>query len=292
MISIAAISLDIERLEPISAVVPRLASVISNEAAGLDDIVRVIEYDPALTANSLRLANSAYFSLPTPVQTVREAVQQIGAGRILEDAVGRAIGNKFKSSLPSYDFQELEFWRHSVAAATAAELLPRFASVAIPPMVFTAALLHDLGKLIIARHIDDDARRDIRHAVVEQYMTYVQAERFVLGFDHAQVGGLVARRWRFPEELTNCITWHHHPRRNGVVNVALDAVHVANAIAKTIGTGLGVEGMNMSVNTESVKALGLTLESLESLCAMTMIELPQTLELFEDVHSGLQHSHH
>lgn len=292
MISIAAISLDIERLDPISVVVPRLANVIANEAAGLEDIVRVIEYDPALTANSIRLANSAYFSLPTPVQTVREAVQQIGAGRILQDAVGRAVGDKFKSSMPSYELEELEFWRHSVATATCAALLPRFAKISIPPMAFTAALLHDLGKLIIARHIDQETRRDIKHAVSEQFMTYVQAERFVLGFDHAQVGGLVARRWRFPEELTNCIIWHHHPRRNGIVNAALDAVHVSNAVAKTIGTGLGAEGMNMSVNTESVKALGLTLESLESLCAMTMIELPQTLELFEDVNSGIQHSHH
>ena len=73
---------------------------------------------------------------------------------------------------------------------------------------------------------------------------------------------------------------------------ALDAVHVANAVAKTIGVGLGVEGMNMSINTEAVIALGLTNESLEALCAQTLLELPQTLELFEDVHSGIQHSNH
>ncbi|MBK6765161.1 MAG: HDOD domain-containing protein [bacterium] len=292
MISIAAISLDIERLDPISAVVPRLASVITNEAAGLEDIVRVIEYDPALTANAIHLANSAYFSLATPVTTVREAVQQIGAGRILQDAVGREVGPRFLRALPTYELEELEFWRHSVAAATAASLLPRYANVSIPQVVFTAALLHDLGKLIIARNIDEEGRQEIKRVVAEQHLTYVQAERYVLGFDHAQIGGLVARRWRFPEELTNCITWHHQPRRKGAAMPALDAVHVANAVAKTIGVGLGVEGMNMSINTEAVIALGLTNESLEALCAQTLLELPQTLELFEDVHSGIQHSNH
>ena len=84
---------------------------------------------------------------------------------------------------------------------------------------------------------------------------------------------------------------HHLPRRANIASPALDAVHIANAVAKTIGTGLGVEGMNMQVETASVEALGLTLHSLEALCAQTMMELPRTLELFEDVHSGVQHTH-
>lgn len=290
MISIAAISLDIERLEPVSSTVPRLASVIADESSSVDEICRVIEYDPALTANSIKLANSAYFASPTPVQTVREAVNKIGAGRILQDAVGREVGPRFLRALPAYELEELELWHHSVAAATAASLLPRYANVAIPPVVFTAALLHDLGKLIIARHLDEDTRKEIRRAI-DQGLTFVQAERRVLGFDHAQIGGLVARRWRFPDELANCIAWHHHPHRENVASPALDAVHIANAVAKTIGTGLGVEGMNMVVDSESVRALGLSVESLEALCAQTMLELPHTLELFEDVHSGVQHSH-
>lgn len=292
MISIAAISLDIERLEPVSAVLPRLASVIADENTGLDDIVRIIELDPALTANCIRLANSAYFSLPSPVETVRDAISKIGAGRILQDAVGREIGPRFVRELKGYEFEELELWHHSVATATAASLLPRYARVAIPPMTFTAALIHDLGKLVISRHIDEETRLQIRKAIDQQKMTYVQAERYALGFDHAQVGGLVARRWRFPEELANCIAWHHHPRRAGIISPALDAVHIANAIAKTIGTGMGIEGMNMSVNTDSAHALGLTSDSLEALCAQTMLELPNILELFEDAESGIQHSHH
>ncbi len=290
MISIAAISLDIERLEPVSATVPRLASVVADENAGVDEICKVIEYDPALTANAIKLANSAYFASPAAVHTVREAVNKIGAGRILQDAVGREVGPRFLKAMPAYEMEELELWHHSVAAATAASLLTRYATVAIPPMAFTAALLHDMGKLVISRHLDDETRKEIQRYLHEG-LTYVQAERRALGFDHAQIGGLIARRWRFPDELANCIAWHHHPHRDNIASPALDAVHVANAVAKTIGQGLGVEGMNMSVDTESVRALGLTVESLETLCAQTMLELPITLELFEDVHSGVQHSH-
>jgi putative nucleotidyltransferase with HDIG domain len=286
MISIAAISLDIERLDPVSATVPRLAKVVAEESSSVDDICRVIEYDPALTANAIKLANSAYFASPAPVQTVREAIHKIGAGRILQHAVGNEIGPRFLVAVPAYELDELELWQHSIAAATAASLLPRFAKVAIPPVAFTAALLHDFGKLIIARHLDIDSRSEIKQAVAEG-MTYVRAERFVLGFDHAQIGGLVARRWRFPDELANAIAWHHHPHRDNLNNPALDAVHIANAVAKTIGLGLGVEGMNMKVDTHAARALGLTMESIETLCAQTMLELPKTFELFEDVHRGV-----
>ncbi|MCB1058871.1 MAG: HDOD domain-containing protein [Calditrichaeota bacterium] len=286
MISIAAISLDIERLEPVSATVPRLAKVVADENSSVDDICNVIEYDPALTANAIKLANSAYFASPGEVQTVREAIHKIGAGRILQDAVGRELGPRFLVAVPAYELDELELWQHSIAAATAASLLPRYSKVAIPPVAFTAALLHDFGKLVIGRHLDDESRADIMRAT-DEGMTYVQAERYVLGLDHAQVGGLVARRWKFPEELANCIAWHHHPLRDNLNNPALDAVHIANAVAKTIGLGLGVEGMNMKVDTDAVRSLGLTMESIETLCAQTMLELPKTLELFEDVHRGV-----
>ncbi|MCC6475560.1 HDOD domain-containing protein [bacterium] len=291
MISIAAVSLDIERLEPVSPTVPRLAAVITNENSGVDEIVRVIEYDPAMTANVLRLANSAYFSSPTPVSTVREAVTKIGAGQILQNAVGREIGSRFKSPCAGYELDENELWYHSVAAATAAALLPRYASMRVPPMAFTGALLHDLGKLVISRHIDKETMLEIRVTARDSHLTYVQAERRVLGFDHAQVGGLIARRWRFPDELVNCISWHHHPRNEKLATTTSDAVHIANAVARTIGAGIGIEGMNVAVNTESATALGLTPDSIEALCASTMMELPNTLELFEDTPSGIQHSH-
>jgi putative nucleotidyltransferase with HDIG domain len=283
MISIAAISLEIERLEPVSAVIPRLASVIADNDSGVEDICRVIEYDPALTANCIKLANSAFFASPAPVNTVREAIQKIGAGRILQDVVGREVGPRFIRPMPAYEMEELELWQHSVATATAAALLPRFSKVAIPPMALTAALLHDMGKLIIARHMDNDTRDEIRRAVFDHGLTYVAAERQILGFDHAQVGGLVARRWRFPDELASCIAWHHHPRHDRIANTSFDAVHIANAVAKTIGTGLGIEGMNMKIDVNAAESLGLTAESLEALCAYTMLELPRTLELFEDL---------
>jgi len=108
----------------------------------------------------------------------------------------------------------------------------------------------------------------------------------VLGFDHAQVGGVVARRWRFPNELAEAIAYHHRPR-DGNESSALDAVHVANAVAKILGVGMGAEEMNMPVDSGAARALGLTPASLESLCAAAAQDLPAVIALYEDEAHGL-----
>jgi putative nucleotidyltransferase with HDIG domain len=286
MISLADLSKDIEHLDPVPASAPLLAQVVSDPRAGVPDMVKIIEYDPALTANALKLANSAYYSPGVPVNSVREAVMRLGAGRILQQAVGRKMRGAFTQACPGYGLEENELWRHSAAAAVAADLLPRYAKSSIHPVAFTAALLHDIGKLILTRYLTAELKSEIADIATQHKLAYVEAERAVLGFDHAQVGGVIARRWKFPEELSGAIAYHHHPRE-GNGNSALDVVHVANAVAKIIGVGMGLEEMNMAADSGAARALGLTPSSLESLCAAAAQDLPAVIALYEDEAHGL-----
>jgi len=291
MISLADLAKEIERIDPIPVSQPRLAQVLADPHSDLRDIVGIIEYDPALTANALKLANSAYYSRGNPVHTVREAVMMLGAGRILEQSVGRNFRSRLVQACPGYDLEEEELWHHSVAAALAADLLPQYAKTPIHPVAFTASLLHDIGKLILSRHLDDQVKEAIRVVERARGIPYVEAERAVLGFDHAQVGGVVASRWRFPESLVSAISHHHQPPREEGTDNALHAVHIANAVAKMIGVGLGSEAMNMLADNQSARQLGLTPTALESLCAAAASELPAVVALFEDEEYGVQHSH-
>ncbi|HEY3293822.1 MAG TPA: HDOD domain-containing protein [bacterium] len=286
MISLADLSNEIDHLEPIPSSQPLLAQALSDPNADMQEFVKVIEYDPALTANALRLANSAYYSPGVAVNTVREAVIRLGAGRILQQSVGRSVRGKLTQSCPGYSLEEDELWRHSVAAAVAADLLPRHAKTSIHPVAFTAALLHDIGKLVLSRHLNDELKQDIFAVAKQRGISYVEAERAVLGFDHAQVGGVIARRWKFPDALATAIAYHHRPRESSE-NSALDAVHVANAVAKIIGVGMGSEEMNLLVDSGSARAIGLTPASFESLCAAAAHDLPSVIALYEDEAHGL-----
>jgi putative nucleotidyltransferase with HDIG domain len=287
MISLSELSQEIDRFDPIPVSQPRLAQALADTHADLGQFVAIIEYDPALTANALKLANSAYYSPGQPVNSVREAVMRLGAGRILQHSVGSHVRGKLAAACPGYSLDVYELWHHSVAAALAADLLPRYAKVAIHPVAFTAALLHDIGKLALSKHLTVEIKEQIHEFTMIHHVSYVEAERAILGFDHAQVGGVIARRWKFPDTLARAIAYHHHPRENGESASALDAVHVGNAVAKVIGTAPGTEEMNMSADSDAARALGLTPATLEALCAATLSELPAVIGLFEDESHGV-----
>jgi putative nucleotidyltransferase with HDIG domain len=287
MITLASLGKEIDHLEPIPITLPRLAQLAADQTASLNEMVKVIEYDPALTANVLRLANSAYFSRGMPVFDIQIAVTQLGIGRILQHALGQSVKHRLSQAFPSYNLGEKELWRHSVAAALAADLLPRYSMAAIHPVAFTAALLHDIGKLIIARQMEEDQKQMILARVHEDRMPYIDAERSVLGFDHAQVGGVIAERWGFPRVLVDCIKGHHDPRREAFDSGALDAAHVGNIVAKMIGIGMGSEEMNLMAYPESAKRLGLNPALLENLCATTAQEFPSVIDLYEEEKSGV-----
>lgn len=290
MISLSQLSQEITQLAPIPVSLPRLAQVVADENADLTEIVSIIEFDPALTANALKMANSAFYSPGIPIHTVREAVMRLGAGRILQQSVGAEVKGRLEQSCPAYGLEERELWRHSVAAACAAEHVMKHARVRVHPVAFTASLLHDIGKLLISRHLDEGEREMIYTASKKEHVSYVEAERLVLGFDHAQVGGVIARRWNFPDMLVEAIARHHAPPHENRENTALHAVHIGNAVAKMIGVGLGIEQMNMAADAVSAEILGLTESAIESICAGAYMDLPQIMNLFEEDSHVVQHS--
>jgi putative nucleotidyltransferase with HDIG domain len=270
---------EIEKLAPMPASLTRLASVISDPNSSVADVVTVVEFDQALTANILRLANSSWSASPTPVDTVRAAVLRLGGGRVFELAVGNQVAGPMSKSCPAYDLGEYELWRHSVASALAAEHLAEFATVRVSSAAFTAALLHDIGKLLINRTVGANVAEQITKTAETKHVTYIEAERLVLGTDHAEAGAAIARHWRFPSDIVNAIEHHHDPDQT--VHRVLDAVHIANAVAKLIGVGLGSEQMNMKASSQAAARLGLSSGGLESLCATVRTELARTEALWK-----------
>jgi putative nucleotidyltransferase with HDIG domain len=275
---------EIEKLAPMPQSVTRLARIVGDPTAGAPEVAQVVEFDQALTANVLRLANSAWAASPKRIVRVRDAVLRLGAGRILELAVGQRVIKAMSQACDAYELGERELWRHSVAAALAAERIGRLTNVPVPGTAFTAALLHDIGKLVLNRHINGERLDAIRDLVVEQQITYLEAENRVLGTDHAEVGAVVAQHWGFPDEFARAIRLHHDP--DAAPEPILDAVHLCNAVAKLNGIGLGSEQMNLKASSEAACRLGLTTSGLEALCATVCDELAKTEEAWGSTNDG------
>lgn len=236
----------IDRLDPLPVTLHRLMEMQNEEIVSPREIASVVAHDHALAATVLRVANSAAMGARSEVWRVSDAVLRMGVDQILEIALGSRM-RELATDVHLYDLTEDELWLHGAVAAVAArEIASACTTVSIPPVATVAALTHDIGKLVMVRHVEADMEEILRLAATRG-IAFVEAERELFGFDHAEVGGAMARRWGFPEPVCDAIARHH------TVPVApptpvLDAVVLANLVAKTVGIGLGAEGLDLEVD--------------------------------------------
>ncbi|NTV53532.1 MAG: HDOD domain-containing protein [Candidatus Firestonebacteria bacterium] len=270
---------EIQSIVSMSASVPRLAKLACDPEVDLAEICRVIEYDQVITAQVLHWANSAWSASQSQILTVKDAVVRCGVGQVVKLVMGHCLAKPLKNTVPGYDLLENELWQHSVAAALAAECLEKIVHKNLPAPAFTVALMHDIGKLLLERHLGPEVMEEMRHQITERGISYIEAEREMLGTDHAVLGGAIARYWQFPETLVAGIEQHHTEIH--VPDPLLDSVQVANAVAKLIGVGLGSEQMNLTIHPGVPRRLGLTSSGMESLCALVQSRLAETLSQWE-----------
>jgi putative nucleotidyltransferase with HDIG domain len=275
MIDLDALTTAAEALEPLPASVTRLA-VLATGDAQLDAVVEVVQFDQALTAALLATANSSWSASRTRITTVRDAVLRLGTGPVLSLALGASVRNRMHRAVPEYGLAEGELWEHSVAALLAAELLGRRAPVKPPVETATAALLHDVGKLVMARFLDDDLLQSL-HRAAEEGIGRRRAEVDVLGVNHAELGALVAQTWRLPPSLVRGIGYHHDPRLGG--ELICFAVHLADVVAKAVGAGLE-DDPDLETYAAAMQALGLRPDDVDELCRLVDIQFVEVCDRF------------
>jgi putative nucleotidyltransferase with HDIG domain len=263
MVDLDAISRAATALDPLPTSALRLARMVAG-TPDLAEIVEVVEFDQALTAVLLRAANSSWSATRTEITTVKHAVVRLGAGPVLSLALGVNMRGRLDGAFPEYGLAEAELWRHSVAASLAAETLAKFARRRPPAETPTAALMHDIGKLVIARYLDNDDLARIARAQAAG-ATRMQAEKDVLGVDHAQLGGVIAQSWNLPHVLVDGIAHHHAPERAD--KPVAYGVHLADVIAKAAGFGPD-DNAELETFARAMGELGLTADAYDEACGL------------------------
>lgn len=265
MIDLDALAHAASSLDPLPASLSRLAGAVSRDIPDVDEITEVVGFDEALTATLLRAANSSWSASREPITTVRAAVVRLGSGTVLSMALGGNVRARMHQALPEFGLEEGDLWRHSVAVALAAELMPRFVRVALPAEVVTAGLLHDFGKLLMARFLDDGTLSLLERARAEGGRTHLGAEEEILGVNHAELGGLVVQSWGLPDGIVRGITYHHTPA--AAEEPICYATYLANVVAKIIGAG-GSDGADPEAAAHAIEALGISAEGFDRLCEL------------------------
>jgi len=221
----------------------RLCELLNDPRATSEDMARVISTDPALTARLLKLVNSSFYRVPAPVETVSRAVTVIGMLQLVQLTLATGVIKAF-AGISTMLIDMDAYWRHSIYVGVVARILAKRAGIDDPELLFTAGILHDIGILIICHGVPDLAREALQRSQRENLPLYM-AEHEIMGFDHGNVGGDLARAWQLSPRLEEAMEYHHRlddmrPRR---LCKEAAIVHLADVIASITGkseTGTGL----------------------------------------------------
>lgn len=253
MLAMQEVLQKIHKLPSLPTVVMELLASIDQEDTDVGALAVKISQDQALTAKALRLANSSFYGMAHEVTTMQQSIAILGFRTIRSVATTAALISLLPGrGSPAFDLSA--FWRHCIATAVCArELAP---SLGInSEHAYTAGLLHDIGLLVLVTQFPSGFDAVLAHQA-QQGGTLIEAERAVLGLDHAVVGHALTQHWKFPKALQQAVAVHNalpQADEDGLVTVVRAASAMALALADTMDEGAEVPPGVL----ESGKPLGL-----------------------------------
>lgn len=246
------------------------------------DVERLVSQDPALTLRILRIVNSSYYALSRKIDRIDQALSIIGEDDLRNMILATSAAAALKHlDNPLIDFHK--FWRHSVECGLMARAIARRCRYGDCEILFTAGLLHDIGKVVLYHQLPE-----LAHAVLYESKTtgcHIEvAEHRLLNFDHGQVGGALASAWQLPEILCSCISFHHQPSQAEALKFEAGMVHIGNALSnwpeKISAQSKASEIEHLDIDNEVFDSTGLNFEALVDIVSEVQEQCSEVQALF------------
>jgi putative nucleotidyltransferase with HDIG domain len=194
-------------------IVNRVMELVQDPLSSASNLSRIISHDPGLTSRVLRLVNSAYYGFPKQISSIQHAVTILGfttmRGLVLSSSI-------FKIFTPKNDSTKLldykKFWKHSLVAAIASKKINKYLQFNEEDDIFSAAILHDIGKIILDQYDHENyvlALKEAPNPIF--YEAVLAAEEKYCETSHQNIGFMIAESWNLPESLSDIIKYHHNP---------------------------------------------------------------------------------
>ncbi len=253
------------QLPPFPKVALRVLEMIS-DPINVDgrELVKVVGMDANLTANVLKAANSAYFALPDRVDNLAQALRILGLTNFQEIVMAMASAPILGREQSGYQLPRGELWRHSLATALMTNIISERVKHKPGPALYTAALLHDIGKVALGAFVQEKAALVLK--AVSAGKSFLEAERLVLQMDHAEIGEHIVKHWNFSHEMADLIACHHDPRRKPE-SVEAAILYLSNLLCQLYGAGGGLDGLAYAGHQAVMSLLHLKEKDLESAMA-------------------------
>jgi putative nucleotidyltransferase with HDIG domain len=262
-----------KHLPPAPRVLPELLGLLNKPNIDNSRVVKLITLDPGLSAAVIQACNSAFFATGTPTADIQEAVNRLGFKQMFLIVCAVTGSKTLAPPQKGYGIDQGELWKHSVTAAVAAQ------QIAIhlgedENTVFTATLLHDIGKIILSEALESSYAKVIEETEKNQ-RSLVETEKKLLGVEHAEIGGRLLARWRFPANVVSAVWFHHNPRGAAPSERLASYVYLGNMIAHFMGQGFGHQPFALKGRAEALTILNISPDQLP----IFMIETHQKMEM-------------
>jgi HD-like signal output (HDOD) protein len=265
----------IKSIEPLPQVAMRVVQLAGDEEVIPRELVAVIQTDAGITAKVLKLCNSAHFGFRREIATLPEAGNLLGVSTLVNLVLTSCASRYFRSG-PS---NATNRWRESVSNALAASMIAGLADGVDRSRAYTAGLLMNVGHTVLDR-FESEKSAALASAMAEG-AGRLEAEREVVGIDHAQIGARLAERWGLPELLVDTIRHHHDPADAQVDRRMTSVAHLGEMFTSALEMGEGLERLAYELKGSALGVCGLDRGGFDAIETQLRAELEKAQELVE-----------
>ncbi len=262
----------IEAHPPMPAFYRDLLPHVQDPDVGYDELSRLIRHDPGVTMNILRMANTAYFSGMERIDSLQQALVRLGARRLMQIVIAHGVSHELAARLDGYELEPRGLLLHSVGVAVTAEHLARRLGLKTNEMLFTAGLLHDMGKVVLNPFLLEN-RAAFQAGLEDKERTFDDLEQEILGLSHPEAGARLMAQWNFPEDVVQIVACHHHPEQASRFQNESLMVHWADTLLYSEGVGAGIDGFRYAVVDDAAVRLGLRPRDVEQVASGALDQL-------------------
>ncbi len=265
------------QLGSLPAIFYQINDAVEDPECSYSEIGAIISKDSALCARLLRIVNSSFFGFSSKVETITHAVTIVGMVQLRDLALATAIVNNF-DGIPKNAVNMKSFWYHSISVGLAGRVIGIYLKESNPERFYVLGLLHDLGRLLLYLTIPEDMSRVLKLSAEGGLLH--EAESKALGWDHAEVGGALLRKWNLPAQMVEGVQYHHNP--SSAPNFPLEAaiIHVADIVTQTLELGSSGERYVPPMDFKAWDALGLPASMLSSVVTQVSCQADDLAEIF------------
>lgn len=274
----------IRQLPTLPTVYIRVAELMRDPETSATDVGKVVAHDQVIAAKLLQIVNSSFYGFRDRITTIPRAITVVGFQGLRDLILTLSALRVVRPWSDGKTFDDRSFWAHGVGCASAARAIASMVRGVDPEEAFTAGLLHDIGKLALYWFLRDEFV-DVVWAAQERGEPLYRQENDAMGFNHADLGQLLAVRWRLPDELADAIAFHHTPVAARHTRIAR-LIHIADIIAQAMLPGADAKDRIPPLDATAWAQTGLVKDAVETLMAKTADEFEKGKEFLAIVKDG------